>query len=81
MKEKFERESERRQAALKDYKELELQMTETKTQLKVRDSQLKQTDEENRTLNQVRIITLFLGSTLHTPWTINNVIKGGFNIT
>ena len=55
MKEKFERESERRQAALKDYKELELQMTETKTQLKVRDSQLKQTDEENRTLNQVKL--------------------------
>ena len=56
LKEKFERESERRQAALKDYKELELQMTETKTQLKVRDSQNKQTDEENRTLNQVKMI-------------------------
>ena len=59
MKEKFERESERRQAALKDYKELELQMTETKTQLKVRDSQLKQTDEENRTLNQVKMTSFF----------------------
>ena len=59
MKEKFERESERRQAALKDYKELELQMTETKTQLKVRDSQLKQTDEENRTLNQVEMTSFF----------------------
>ena len=58
LKEKFERESERRQAALKDYKELELQMTETKTQLKVRDSQLKQTDEENRTLNQVKMISI-----------------------
>ena len=59
LKEKFERESERRQAALKDYKELELQMTETKTQLKVRDSQLKQTDEENRTLNQVKMTSFF----------------------
>ena len=59
LKEKFERETERRQAALKDYKELELQMTETKTQLKVRDSQLKQTDEENRTLNQVKMISIF----------------------
>ena len=59
LKEKFDRESERRQAALKDYKELELQMTETKTQLKVRDSQLKQTDEENRTLNQVKMISIF----------------------
>ena len=45
---------------MKDYKELELQMTETKTQLKVRDSQLKQTDEENRTLNQVKIISFLV---------------------
>ena len=59
LKEKFERESERKQTALKDYKELELQMTETKTQLKVKDSQLKQTDEENRTLNQVKMISIF----------------------
>ena len=33
-------------------------MTETKTQLKVKDSQLKQTDEENRTLNQVKMIMI-----------------------
>ena len=55
LKEKFDRESERRQAALKDYKELELQMTEVKTQLKLKESKLKQTEEENRVLNQVNI--------------------------
>ena len=56
LKEKFERESERKQTALKDYKELELKMTELKTQLKLRDSKLKATEEENRVLNQVRIL-------------------------
>ena len=55
LKEKFERESERKQTALKDYKELELKMTELKTQLKLRDSKLKATEEENRVLNQVKI--------------------------
>ena len=53
LKEKFERESERKQTALKDYKELELKMTELKTQLKLRDSKLKATEEENRVLTQV----------------------------
>ena len=53
LKEKFERESERKQTALKDYKELELKMTELKTQLKLRDSKLKETEEENRVLTQV----------------------------
>merc|ERR1739838_1236538 len=52
LKEKFERESERRQTALKDYKELEKKMTEVKIQLNLRESKLKQTEEENRTLNQ-----------------------------
>ena len=56
LKEKFERESERKQTALKDYKELELKMTELKTQLKLRDSKLKATEEENRVLNQVKIL-------------------------
>ena len=57
LKEKFERESERKQTALKDYKELELKMTELKTQLKLRDSKLKATEEENKVLNQVKIFT------------------------
>ena len=56
LKEKFERESERKQTALKDYKELELKMTELKTQLKLRDSKLKATEEENRVLNQVKTL-------------------------
>ena len=56
LKEKFERESERKQTALKDYKELELKMTELKTQLKLRDSKLKATEEESRVLNQVKIL-------------------------
>ena len=75
MKEKFERESERRQAALKDYKELELQMTETKTQLKVRDSQLKQTDEENRTLNQVKITSIFQDTNYIPGFNKEDVVK------
>ena len=50
LNEKFERESNRRQSTQKEHKELELQLSDLKSQLKVRDMKINQLEDENKTM-------------------------------